>query len=59
MALENKITVQFRASGNRALEKAITELHLAQVRLEKGTKAYDRAVRRLRLDQKKTLKVLY
>ncbi len=53
MALENKITVKFNASGDKALERAISELHLAQTRLQKGTRAYDKAVKRLRLDKEK------
>ena len=50
---DSTITVRFRASGDRALKRAIEELHLAQVRLEKGTKAYDKAVRQLKLDKER------
>tara|TARA_R100000781_G_scaffold114793_1_gene86961 strand:- start:609 stop:2486 length:1878 start_codon:yes stop_codon:yes gene_type:complete len=45
--MANKITVKFEAQGSKALKSAIDQLHLSQVRLEKGTEAYKRALSKL------------
>ena len=45
--MANKITVKFEAQGAKALKGAIDQLYLAQVRLEKSTKQYESALRRL------------
>ena len=37
---ENQILVKFKPSGEKRLINAINQLHLAQVKLEKGQKAY-------------------
>ena len=37
---ENQILVKFKPTGQRALTNAINQLHLSQVKLEKGQKAY-------------------
>ena len=44
--MANKITVKFEAQGSKALKSAIDQLHLSQVRLEKGTKEYANAFSR-------------
>ena len=49
--MSNKITVKFEAQGASSLKSAIDQLHLAQTRLEKGTKAYERALSRLNKEQ--------
>ena len=54
--MANKITVQFEAKGSSALKSAIDQLHLAQVKLQKGTKAYERALNKLNATQGKTKK---
>ena len=38
MSQENQITVRFKAAGHKELKAAIDQLHLAQVRLEKGAR---------------------
>ena len=47
MARPNKITIQFEARGAKELVAAIETLGLAQIKLEKGTKAYNRALKKL------------
>ena len=47
MATENKITVKFEAKGAKQLIAAIETLGLAQIKLEKGTKAYEKALKKL------------
>ena len=42
---ENQILVKFKPSGEKRLINAINQLHLAQVKLEKGQKAYQRALK--------------
>ena len=44
---ENQILVKFKAVGERRLINAIEQLHLAQIKLEKGAKAHERALRKL------------
>ena len=41
---ENQILVKFKPSGEQKLINAINQLHLAQVKLEKGQRAYERAL---------------
>ena len=55
--MANKITVKFEAQGAKALKGAIDQLYLAQVKLEKGTKAYEIALRKLNAAQGKNNKV--
>ena len=43
---ENQILVKFKPTGQRALTNAINQLHLSQVKLEKGQKAYEKALRK-------------
>ena len=57
--MANKITVKFEAQGARALKTAIDQLHLSQVKLEKGTKAYKRALSKLNSETQKTSKGLF
>lgn len=47
MAQDNQITVRFKAAGHKELKAAIDQLHLAQVRLEKGARAYERAAKKI------------
>ena len=54
--MANKITVKFEAQGAKALKTAIDQLHLSQVKLEKGTKAYKRALSKLNSETQKTSK---
>ena len=53
----NKITVKFEAQGASALKSAIDQLHLAQTRLQKGTKSYERALKKLNKENVKYQKV--
>ena len=39
---QEKITIKFDAKGDDKLINSLNKLWLAQVRLEKGTKSYDR-----------------
>ena len=55
--MANKITVKFEAQGSRALKTAIDQLYLSQVRLEKGTKEYTRALAKLNKETGKNNKV--
>lgn len=55
--MANKITVKFEAQGARALKTAIDQLHLSQVKLEKGTKAYKRALEKLNSENNKYQRV--
>jgi len=41
---ENQILIKFKPDGHKKLINAINQLHLAQVKLEKGQKAYERAL---------------
>ena len=47
MAQDNQITVRFKAAGHKELKAAIDQLHLSQVRLEKGARAYARAAKKV------------
>ena len=55
--MSNKITVKFEAQGASSLKSAIDQLHLAQTKLEKGTKAYERALARLNKEQSTNTKL--
>ena len=55
--MANKITVKFEAQGSKALKSAIDQLYLSQVKLEKGTKAYKDALKKLNLENEKYTKV--
>tara|TARA_R110002012_G_scaffold69087_6_gene179005 strand:- start:912 stop:2807 length:1896 start_codon:yes stop_codon:yes gene_type:complete len=57
--MANKITVKFEAQGSKALKSAIDQLHLSQVRLEKGTKEYANALKNLNAQTEKTGKGLF
>ena len=47
MSQENQITVRFKAAGHKELKAAIDQLHLAQVRLEKGAREYERQAKKI------------
>ena len=53
MATSNVILVKFRASGNAAVQKAVSDLAKAQAILTGKTSQYRKAVKRLNLDQAK------
>ena len=50
---QNKITIKFEAIGDKTLSHAIEQLRLSQIKLEKGSKAYQRALRKLNREQTK------
>ena len=43
---QEKIIIKFSAVGDKALTQAIKQLHASQVLLEKGSKAYQRALKK-------------
>ena len=53
---QNKITIRFQAVGDKALRDAIEQLRLSQIKLEKGSRAYQRALKKLNLEQGKQSK---
>ena len=50
---QEKITIKFEPKGDKALILAVKHLTAAQIGLEKGTKAYSRALKDLNIKQKK------
>ena len=48
---QEKITIKFDAKGDDKLINSLNKLWLAQVRLEKGTKSYDRELKKLSTSQ--------
>ena len=52
---QEKIIIKFQAKGDKALEHAIKQLHASQILLEKGSKAYRSALRKLNIEQQKAI----
>ena len=49
--MAEKLTIQFSATGGRALKKTIEDLHLANIKLTKGQKAFVRAQKKATAEQ--------
>tara|TARA_R100000781_G_scaffold21495_2_gene16165 strand:+ start:3404 stop:5848 length:2445 start_codon:yes stop_codon:yes gene_type:complete len=52
--MANEILIKFKAEGNQAVVAAINQLHLAQTKLEKGQKAYEKALKKVKKEQDAT-----
>ena len=54
--MANNILIEFKATGNQAVVRAIKELHLEQVRLQKGQKKYEASLKKVNKGQKNASK---
>ncbi len=58
MAAEERILIRFDAKGDKELAGVFQKIYLEQIRLTKGSKAYERALRKLNTQNKKLMDVM-